>query len=100
MNTASNILLAHFFAWPVLLLIVRIRRPDIPLGVLWLSVPPISWITVNGALLLSSYRHEGAGGGFGAGFNLVAAWIYMIPIFGILIGAHALWKRPNRSIQK
>lgn len=99
MNTASNLLLALFFAWPVLLLIVRIRRPDIPLSVLWISVPPVSWITVNGALFLD-YRPEGAGGGFGAGFNLVAAWIYMIPIFGIFIGAHALWTRLNRIIQK
>ncbi len=92
----SNLLLAAFFAWPILLLIVKIRRPDIPQGLLWLSVPFVSWITINGAIFCS-YRADGAGGGFGAGFNLLVAWIYMIPVFGFLTGGHAFWNFINRK---
>jgi uncharacterized protein YqgC (DUF456 family) len=79
----ADAFLILFFAWPIVLIVFKLICRQIKWRWLWLSVPIMSWSTVNAAVSLD-YPVNGGGGGTGKLVSQLIGWFYMIPIFGIL----------------
>jgi len=79
----SSIFAFLFLLWPVALIAVKIFCASISWKQLWLSVPIMSWFTVN-ALVSTDYPVNGGGGGFAMLVTMCIGWFYLIPVFGLL----------------
>jgi len=82
----SNLFALAFLAWPVVLLFALKAAKPISWMAAWLSVPLMSWYTVNVSMQFW-YPTNAGGGGMGFGLALVAGWLYMIPLFAVASGA-------------
>jgi hypothetical protein len=78
---ADLIYIAHL-AWPFALIILKIIFRQIKWRWLWLTVPIVSWITINAADWVDP--QNGPAGVFARTVNLWIGWFFMIPLFGIL----------------
>ena len=99
----SIIFQALFFLWPVALIVAKTFCARFSWKQLWLSVPIMSWLTVN-TFIAVDYPVNGGGGGLAMLVNLCIGWIYLIPLFGIL---HLLYRsiaflvsRKDAKVQK
>lgn len=95
----ANAIWLFFFLWPFVLIAFKARFPAQPWSRLWLTVPLVSWVTVNAAIRLD-YPTQGAGGGMGMGVNLVVGWFYMLPLFGIVQLAFLFFQYVKRRLTK
>lgn len=78
----SSIFVYLFLLWPLALILAKAIYPSFSWKKLWLSVPVMSWFTVNTAIAID-YPISGGGGGFAMLVNLCIAWFYLVPVFGI-----------------
>lgn len=82
--------------WLVALLIVKAKNPALSWMVLWMTVPVMSWYTVNVSLCLSQPI---SGGGLGRMLGLRFGWLYLMIPFAVLHGVYQVGWMIHRRLR-
>lgn len=72
-----------FLLWPIALLLAKYFNPYLSWGLIWGTVPVMSWYLVNTSMQFY-YPTDAGGGGLGFGVGLILGWTYMLIPFGLL----------------